>query len=407
MNSKYKVNPYRPGAGLKPTYLAGRDESIEDVSHMFDDLVHHVPTQSVIGTGLRGVGKTVWLNKLEEQASIKGVCCRHLEVETRKDFIAQIADASQKFLIEVSASAKAKHLLSKALTAIKCLSISFNPDDNTFSLSAQDRELFKSNSLSQSLTDVFVAIGEAAEAADKPLCFFIDEMQYMKNEELGSLVSALHRVNQLGYPVMMVGTGLPKTYKLLAEERTYAERLFVYHKIKPLTRDEAEKAVVEPAKKCGFEYTPEAINKIVTMTKGYPFFIQQFCQIVYDKNTAPIIDLEAVNDSIQDYLKRLDDGFFKIRYERCSASEKQFIFAMAQSGKDFCEMQDIAMRLNKPENSISTIRAQLINKGVICVKKQKLAFTVPDFDRFLKRLPEYHVWNNRHRNELVPNDEIR
>ena len=210
----YKINPYRPGAGVMPVYIAGRDEDIQNVEQMFEALKLNIPTQSIIFSGLRGVGKTVLINKLQLVAEEKGIFCKHIEVEEKNDFISQIAECSQAFLRSVSTKEKFKHLIQKPLEAIKSLVISFNPDDSTFSLSMQERELYVSNNLTQSLTDVFTTIGETAYKSETPVCFFIDEIQYMKQGQLGSLIAALHRANQLGYPVMIVGAGLPKIYKI-------------------------------------------------------------------------------------------------------------------------------------------------------------------------------------------------
>lgn len=170
----------------------------------------NIPAQSVIFTGLRGVGKTVLINKLQKIAEDKDIFCRHIEVEERNDFISQIAACTQAFLRKVSTKEKFKHLIQKPLDAIKTLVVSFDPNDNTFSLYLQEKELYKSVNLTQSLTEVFTTIGETAYKSETPICFFIDEIQYMKSGELGSLIAALHRTNQLGYPVMIVGAGLPK-----------------------------------------------------------------------------------------------------------------------------------------------------------------------------------------------------
>ena len=100
----FKVNPYRPDAGLMPTYIAGRDEDINNIEQMFTALKMNIPTQSIIFSGLRGVGKTVLINKLQDIAEEKEIFCRHIEVEERNDFISQIATCSQAFLRKVSTS---------------------------------------------------------------------------------------------------------------------------------------------------------------------------------------------------------------------------------------------------------------------------------------------------------------
>lgn len=390
----FKANPYRPGAGLMPMYIAGRDEDIKSVEEMFNALSMNIPTPSIVFSGLRGVGKTVLINKLQSIAEEKDIFCRHIEVEERNDFISQIATCSQAFLRKVSTKEKFKHLIQKPLDAIKSLVVSFDVEDSTFSLSLQERELYRSNSLTQSLTEVFVSIGETAYRTETPICFFVDEIQYMKQKELGSLIAALHRTNQLGYPIMIVGAGLPKIYKMLSEEKSYSERLFVYKEIGSLTYEQSFKAIEEPVKKFGVSYTKEAINDIINITKGYPFFIQQFCQIVYNNVNDKIIQKMDIEKNVDEFFEVLDIGFFRVRYERCSDGEKKFIFAMAKCGELPCTISNIGKQLNKKVRTISPTRAQLINKGIIfSVRHSELDFTVPEFDNYIRRLDEYQQWN--------------
>lgn len=390
----FKINPYRPGAGLMPVYIAGRDEDIQNVDQMFEALTLNIPTQSIIFSGLRGVGKTVLINKLQSIAEDRGIFCKHIEIEERNDFISQIAECSQSFLRKVSTKEKFRHLVQKPLEAIKSLVVSFNPGENIFSLSMQDRDLYLSNNLTQSLTDVFTTIGETAQKTETPICFFIDEIQYMKQNQLGSLIAALHRTNQLGYPVMIVGAGLPKIYKMLSDERSYSERLFVYKQVDSLTYEQSKKAIEEPVRKFHVSYTENAIKKIVEITKGYPFFIQQLCQIVYKRTDSSVIEYSDVDQGIDEFLKMLDDGFFRSRYERCAESDKKFIFAMVKCGELPCTISNVAKNLHKSVSSISTTRAQLISKGIIYpVRYKELDFTVPEFSGFIQRLDEYKQWD--------------
>ena len=397
----YKVNPYRPGAGLMPTYLAGREEDIQNLEQMFDALTMNIPTQSIIFSGLIGVGKTVLINRLQKIAEDKDIFCRHIEVEERNDFISQIATCAQAFLRKVSTKEKFKNLIQKPLDAIKSLVVSFDPNDNTFSLSLQEKELYKSTNLTQSLTEVFTTIGETAYKSSTPICFFIDEIQYMKPRELGSLIAALHRTNQLGYPVMVVGAGLPKIYKMLSDEKSYSERLFLYKEIGSLNEEQSRNAIVIPASKFGVSFSEGAIEKIISLTKGYPFFIQQMCQVVYKNTDEKEIKSAHVEENTDEFFQTLDIGFFKVRYERCADSDKKFIFAMVKCGELPCAISNIAKTLHKNVSQISTTRAQLINKGIIFpIRYKELDFTVPEFSGFIQRLEEYQQWCQDNANRL-------
>ena len=389
----FKINPYRPGAGLMPTYLAGRDSDISEIENLFEALRLNIPTQSVIFSGLRGVGKTVLINRLQEIAEEKDIFCKHIEVEERNDFISQIASCSQAFLRKISTVANFKSLIQKPLDAIKALVVSFDPNNSTFSLSLQERELYTSTNLTQSLTDVFTTLGETAGKTDSPICFFIDEIQYMKKEELSALIAALHRANQLGYPIMLIGAGLPKIYTMLSESKSYSERLFLYKEIGSLEEEQCAEAIRKPAEKLGVIYENSAVARIADVTKGYPFFVQQLCQIVFQKSGGKVIRLTDVEHSIGDFFKVLDNGFFKVRYERCAESDKKFIFAMVKCGELPCTISNVAQNLHKNVNSISTTRAQLISKGIIYpVRYKELDFTVPEFSGFIQRLDEYKQW---------------
>ncbi len=376
-----------------PNCLAGRDEDIENITQMFLALTMNIPTQSVIFSGLRGVGKTVLINKLQKIAEEHNIFCRHIEVEERNDFISQIAACSQAFLRKVSTKEKFRDLIQKPLDAIKALVVSFNPNDNSFSLSMQEKELYKATNLTQSLTEVFTTIGETAYKSETPICFFIDEIQYMKSDELGSLIAALHRTNQLGYPVMVIGAGLPKIYKMLSDEKSYSERLFFYKEIGSLSCEQAGKAIEEPARKFHVSYTEDAVNEIIKITNGYPFFIQQLCQIAYNNVNDNIIEVSDIKKSIPSFFEILDNGFFKVRYERCSDGDKKFIFAMVRCSELPCTISNIAKKLDKKVKTISPTRAQLINKGIIYpVRHSELDFTVPEFSGFIKRTDDYIQW---------------
>lgn len=389
----FKVNPYRPGAGLMPAFLAGRENNIEEMKNIFEALKNNIPIQSVIYSGLRGVGKTVLLNRFYSIAQNMGLFCEYVEIDGKKDFTSIISDSAREFLKDAGVKEKGRPLIEKALEAVKSLVLSFSPEDRTFSVSVKERELYTARSYERSLTQVFTTIGEVAQAIETPICFIIDEIQYMKRQELGALISAIHRANQLRYPIIIVGAGLPKIIKMLSDVKSYSERLFAYKTIGSLEKEQAEKAIVEPAKKFNVLYSKEAINKIFEITKGYPFFIQQLCKIVYDDADGKYIDAEGVNESIDKFFKALDDGFFRSRYERCSDTEKVFVFSMVKCGKLPCNIANISKNFGKSGKSLSPIRAKLIDKGIIySTKYGELDFTVPEFDSYIKRLGEYAEW---------------
>ena len=379
-------SPYRPGAGFMPRYLAGREKEIQRAEMVLDALVDQVPTKSVIYSGLRGVGKTVLLNHIESLADDREILYEHMEIEAKSDFISLITASSKSFLRKLSYKEKTKAAAEKVLDALKSLSLSFDPRDSSFQISMDERELYLSASLTQSLTDVLVSLGKVAQKQGQGICFFIDEIQFMKKEELASLISALHRTNQLSLPVMVIGAGLPKVYKLVGDAKSYAERLFDYYEIGSLPVEASSDAIRKPAEKQGIVYEDEAVEEIIAITKGYPFFIQQLCDQVWRTAPGGPISAKMVRDVKKEYYAELDNGFFQVRLERCTAREIAFLYAMLNTGKLPCPISDVAKQLKSAVTSVSPMRAQLINKGLIyAVRYSELDYTVPDFDVFLKR----------------------
>lgn len=379
------INPYRPGAGKMPAYLAGREEDIKEIDETMEALNSGIPVQSYIFWGLRGVGKTVLLNTFEKMADEKDIFYSHIEAEEKKDFILQLTDCIKVYMRQSDILTNLKTLSDKVLEAIKSLVVTYKPEANSFSLSVEEKQLYISNSLSQSLTTLLTSVGAIAEKKNRPLIFFIDEIQYLNTDELDALTVALHRCNQLNYPIMVLGAGLPKIHSILGKEKTYTERLFNYRKIDSLSREASIEAIVNPAKKCNVTYTDSAIQKIIDITEGYPFFIQQLCEIVYKTGQKEINDYD-VEIATEKYYQQLDEGFFRVRYERCSNLEKQFIVAMVKCGNLPCTISNIAKNMKRQVKSISPTRGQLISKGIIySTRHSELDFTVPEFDKYIKR----------------------
>lgn len=388
------ANPYTPGAGAMPAYLAGRDDIINNASKSLIALNKGYPQQSVIYYGLRGVGKTVLLNKIEESAEEFGILYEHIEIAEKGSFVRQISNSSKKMIHHMSITESAKEVAKKALGILKAFNVSWNPEDNTFSAGLSEPSPYISTGvLTDDLTEMFVSMGRTASKAGMALCFFIDEIQYMKESEMEALINALHRVNQLRLPIMMFGAGLPKILKIMGEVKSYSERLFKYYQIDRLSADDAEAAIINPAKEFNVVYDSAAIYKIIQLTKGYPYFIQELCSTVWEYSETEIIQLSDVERVVATFLSQLDESFFKVRYERCTKTEHDFLFAMVKCGELPCAVSNVAKILRKKVSTISPLRAQLISKGIIhSTGHAEIDFTVPLFDEYLRRInPELKI----------------
>ena len=385
-------NPYRPGAGLMPTFLAGREDIIKNANISFSALMNQIPVQSIAYTGYRGVGKTVLLNKLQEIAENDyDIDCYHIEVAKAGSFISKVSDSCKKFLREHSTSEKAKNMFNKALESLKALEITYNPNNSEFSLSLQDQLLYTNADMSQSLQDLFESIGAIAKRKKTAICFFIDEFQYSDQEEMDAFISALHRANQLAIPIMALCAGTPDMLKMLRKEKTYVERLFLFPRLDLLSADEVATAIAEPGKSVGLIYTDDALKEIYEITKGYPYFVQQYGQIVFNNCEADeAVDKKSIDFLKVEYLKVLDENFYMIRFEERGDLEKECLFAMSKATELPCTVAFIASELKKSTKQIAPTLARLKNRGIITYENiGEVDFTVPGFDDYLRRKIEY------------------
>lgn len=356
-------NPYTPGAGAMPKYLAGRDDILESASLQFRALAANYQSRSIVLYGLRGVGKTVLLNSIESIAEGEGVLVRHIEVEEKRGLIAPLA------------------------SACCALSASLNsPSSLGFNEETLGASLASSHNLSGDLTDVLVVLGKYAQAAGASIFIGIDELQYAGKEELEALSCALHRATQLGLPVMFGCAGLPKLLKMLGEAKTYTERQFSFVKVDSLPRDKAVEAIVRPALNLDAHYSDEAVNAIIDYTEGYPYFIQELCSTIWTSSDCKLVSLETVLNCTSITDARLDEGFFSVRYDRCTPRQKEFLVAMVRCGELPCTLANVAHYMERDVSSIGPLRAQLISKGMIySAARGEVDFTVPQFDRYLRR----------------------
>lgn len=387
------ANPYTPGACFMPGYLAGRETILDEASKCLNTLILGYPQQSVIYYGLRGVGKTVLLNAVERKADDLTILMEHVEIAEKRDFTQQIVNSSKKFIHKMSVKEAAKDFVSKAQGLLRAFSVTYNPNDQTFSLEMSNNEYVATGDLTSDLTDLFVTMGKTADKANYAICYFIDEIQYMKEQEAEALVNAIHRCNQLRLPIMIFGAGLPKIMKMLGEIKSYSERLFKFVEIDTLSREDALEAVVKPAEPMEVTYESEALELIYDVTKGYPHFIQELCSAIWDNSNTDVIKISDVKNAIPLFYSNLDKGFYKVRYDRCTQKEKMFIFAMVKCGDLPCTISNVAKIMKRSVKSISTYRAQLINKGVIyATAHAEIDFTVPGFDEYLKRInPDLNI----------------
>lgn len=383
-------NPFAPGAGTSPPALVGREEILETAQVTLARIKEGRSAKSFLLVGLRGVGKTVLLNRIQELAEANGYKAIFIEAPENKRLPALLIPPLRQILLALDRGERVNEYVKRGLRILKSFTLKFKTEMGDFNLGLDiDPETGAADSgdLEIDLSDLLVAIAEAAKARSQPICVFIDEMQYLNEDELSALIMAVHRVAQRGLPLLLVGAGLPQLVGLTGKSKSYAERLFDFPKIGPLSSADARNALREPVEKEGAKIQERALNEIYNVTQGYPYFLQEWGYHAWNIASAPPISLDDVKAAHSAVLQRLDESFFRVRLDRLTPREKDYLRAMAELGQGPHRSGDIADVLGVDVHSVAPLRSGLIKKGMIFSPAHgDTAFTVPLFDEFMKRI---------------------
>lgn len=395
-------NPYTPNAGARPPVLVGRDDQLETFDLLLARLLDGFAEQSMIITGLRGVGKTVLLNEFRTRAEEADWSVLEIEVSKHDDeaFRRIMAREARRALFGIAPKAKWRDKARRAAAALTSFSFSVAPDG---SISAGlDVEgiagVADSGMLDADMTDLFVALGEAAQDHATGVIFLLDEIQFLSVVQMEALIAALHRTVQRGLPLTLVAAGLPQVPELAGEAKSYAERLFKFPEIGRLAPDEAGLALVDPADALGVGYELGAVESIVAYTDGYPYFLQEFGRAVWDLADGPIITEDEARIAQILVEEKLDSSFFRVRLDRTTGLEQAYLRAMAELGPEPHAAGEVAALLDRTSQQCGPARARLIDKGLLYTPKfGYAAFTVPQFDQFMRRAVPLEVPSRRSR----------
>jgi hypothetical protein len=383
-------NPFSPGAGSPPPELAGRAPLLEQARLTLGRVKAGRAERSFLLVGLRGVGKTVLLNKVRELADDSGYRAVLIEAHEGKPLATLLLPALRQLLISLDRMAQ---ISQKAKRGLRVLRSFFNG----VKLKYQDVEIgidvdpevgtADSGNLEADLAEVFIAVGEAAADRKAAVALIIDEMQYLSEEELSALIMAMHQISQRQLPVVLVGAGLPQLVALAGRSKSYAERLFQFPEVGALRPADAAQAVQEPVQEQGVEFTEEALQEIIRQTKGYPYFLQEWAYQAWNLAAGSPIEIGVVHEATRESIRRLDANFFRVRFDRLTPREKDYLRALADMGDATQRSGDIADRLQVKVQSIAPVRNGLIKKGMIYSPAHgDTAFTVPLFSDFMKRI---------------------
>ncbi len=392
------TNPFAPGAGTPPPELAGRDELLKTIHIAIERTRRGYPTKSVLLVGLRGVGKTVLLDRMRDDAEADGIQTLRIEAPDNRSLPALLAPQFRLCLLQLSRNAVAKDLAQRALRGLagfaKSLKVKYEDIEVGFDFDPEPG-LADNGDLEHDLQALLEVVGAAAKSAGSALILFIDELQYVQEAELEALIMALHRVAQRRLPVMLVGAGLPQLRGHMGQAKSYAERLFDFPEIGPLDPEAAKLAIVKPAADQNVVVEAAALDWIVKETEGYPYFIQEWGKHAWDAAEKSPITLHDVALVSTEAVAALDESFFRVRFDRLTPSEKLYLRAMAELGAGPHRSGDIADILKRKVSSLGPTRAQLISKGMIWSPNHgDTTFTVPLFDGFMRRVMPGNEWKN-------------
>lgn len=381
-------NPYTPNAGARPAALVGRDRELEEFERLLSRLLQGYTAQSMLITGLRGVGKTVLLGEFRRRALANDWVTVATEIRRKQNFGERIVRLVRRALLDLAPQERWKDRAQRAAGVLKSFQCVYSTEGTvTFGFdvtSVPGRG--DSGDLGEDLTDLFLALGEAAQEYNRGVIFLFDEVQFLPKTDLEALIAALHMTVQRELPITFVGAGLPQLPRLVGAAKSYAERLFTFKALGRLDENQATRGLTEPAAQLNVQYTAEASNAIVQYTEGYPYFIQEYGNVVWDYAPESTITLKDVENAQTQVETKLDESFFRVRVERASEQEIEYLRAMAQLGDNPQQAKLIADILKTQPNQLAPIRARLIEKGLLYTTSQRLtAFTVPQFDRFMRR----------------------
>jgi hypothetical protein len=382
-------NPFSPGAGSPPPELVGRDPVLDQARILLGRVKEKRPEKSIMLTGLRGVGKTVLLNEIERMAKDNAYRTISIEAHEGKALGPLMAPYLRTLLFDLNRLAGAGDKVKWGLSVLRSFigSLKFTVHDVAIGLDIEpEKGVADSGDLEIDLPNLFVAIGEAAEDRKSAVAILIDEVQYFSQKELGALIMAMHKVQQRQLPIVLAGAGLPILPGLAGESKSYAERLFSFADIGALSAVDVAKALQDPAKAAGVSFETAALVEVFRQTKGYPYFVQEWGYQAWNRAAWSPITKQVVLDATANVITRLDQNFFRVRFDRLTPAEKNFLRAMAALGPGAQRTGDIASTLGVKVTSLGPVRSKLIKKGMIYSPAHgDMAFTVPLFDEFMIR----------------------
>ena len=380
-------NPFTPGAGALPPELAGRESIIEDGQVLAGRMLRGRYEQGMMLIGLRGVGKTVLLKHLAEQARREGVIPVVVEVRNSANDMEELTLRIKEALCSIDLRTKMKASVNFAYSVLRNFVKSISVNIGEFGMSVETNPgLGESGNMEFDLSEVLMASARAAKDSGTAVGLYIDELQNLNVEAMRGIIVAIHHANQEQLPLYLVGSGLPSIRGLIGKSKTYAERMFNYEVVGALDLAASTSAIANPLKTEGVEIETSAMSRLHEVTDGYPYFLQESGYQLWLHATKNVIVKEDVDAVMPAVIARLDKNFFDVRFDRVSTLEREILRTMADVGGDEIPISALVEKMGRTQASLSTARASLIRKGMIYASSfGHIAYTVPMFSEYLKR----------------------
>lgn len=341
-------NPFVPGAGSPPPALIGRNGILRQAEIVLARTLTGRASKSLILTGLRGVGKTVLLNRIADMAAEKGYAVVQIEAPEAKKLPGLLIPPLRSLLFQLDRMEGFSESVKRGLKVLKGFTSALRLKIGEVELGLEiepERGTADSGDLDQDLPELFVVIAEAARDRGRAIAILIDELQYLGPDELGALIMAVHRVVQKQLPLVLIGAGLPQILGAAGQSKSYAERLFEFPLVGPLPLPDAKDAIRKPVEDAAESITEQALEATVEQTEGYPYFLQEWGYHLWDYAVrSPITDLDvsAINHRV---IANLDQSFFRVRFDRLTPREKTYLRVMAELGPGPHRSGDIAVNM--------------------------------------------------------------
>ena len=389
MTERPRKNPYRPGVGVQPLYLAGRDGPLR----RFAAMLRAAPEQpaGMRVTGLRGVGKTVLLDVFAERASEAGWEPAFLELQPGHNTDEAIGAALGGLLDRTRQRlSRLERLRSAAGKVLRAASLSLTWDEISLLVA------FGSEREEDLARDLYETLALAVTRGRSGLVLLLDEAQLIRDERarhgehpLSLLIAPIVAMQRQELPLGLVVCGLPTLTTNLQKARSYSERLFRGEDIDSLEPEEAHAAFTRPLEQTSRKADPAVADAVVAEVEGYPYFLQLWGSELWDAADLAGVDritTKVLEATLPDIYRRLDHDFYAPRVATLTPAEQDLLLASANCPYPPLRSTDLIRASDRTQGNVNVLLGRLVEAGALYrIRKGEYDYTAPKFRDYLLR----------------------